>query len=189
MEKKIYEIRFHGRGGQGAKTASQLYAEAAMDAGKFIQAFPDYGPERTGAPMRAYVRLSDTPITIHSGVEHPDLVVVVDPSLVGMIDVAEGLQPDGIIIVNSTESPEAEKAKIGFSGKVYTVDATGIAMAELGKNIPNTTLLGAMAKALPTVDVAAIKQKFEKKFGKKLGEQGVAKNMRAIERGGDELRG
>ncbi|HNT30683.1 MAG TPA: 2-oxoacid:acceptor oxidoreductase family protein, partial [bacterium] len=70
MEKKIYEIRFHGRGGQGAKTASQLYAEAAMDAGKFIQAFPDYGPERTGAPMRAYVRLSDTPITIHSGVEH-----------------------------------------------------------------------------------------------------------------------
>jgi pyruvate ferredoxin oxidoreductase gamma subunit len=185
---KIFEIRFHGRGGQGAKTASQLLAEAALDQGKFIQSFPDYGPERTGAPMRAYVRISDEMITVHSNVEHPDLVLVIDPTLLGTVDVAEGLTAEGMIIVNSSEDTEAVKKKIGFSGKLFTVDATKIALEELGRNIPNTTVVGALLKVLPVVSLDAFKLKVEKKMGKKIGPEGVRKNMQAIDRGYQEVK-
>ena len=189
MSDKIFAIRFHGRGGQGAKTASQFLAEAALDKGKYIQAFPDYGPERTGAPMRAYVRICDQPINIHSSVEKPDLVLVIDPTLLGMVDVTEGLAEDGMILVNSPAEPDEIKKQIGFDGKLLTVDATKIALDELGKNIPNTTVLGALLKALPLVEVEALEEQVNKKFFKKLGEEAVKKNLRAIKRGYEEIRG
>ena len=101
MKKRMKEVRWHGRGGQGAKTAAFLLAEAAMDDGKYIQGFPEYGPERAGAPMKSYTRISDRPILQHDGVSDPDVVVVLDPSLVGLINVTEGLKQDGILIVNT----------------------------------------------------------------------------------------
>ena len=104
--KTLFEVRWHGRGGQGAKTAAQFLAEAALDAGKFIQAFPEYGPERAGAPIRTYTRISDHPINIHSGVTNPEVVVVIDPSLLDSIDVTEGLGEDGVLVVNTCQSPE-----------------------------------------------------------------------------------
>jgi len=189
MTQKIFEVRFHGRGGQGAKTASQFLAEAALEEGKYIQAFPEYGPERTGAPMRAFVRISDEPIRIHSGVEHPDLVLVIDPSLIGIVDVTEGLTDEGSVVVNSPKSPDEIKAQLKFAGKLYTIDATEIAVEELGKNIPNTCVLGALLKVLPIVQIDAMKKQMEHKFGKKLGATMVQKNLNAIQRGFDEVKG
>ena len=148
MVGNILEVRWHGRAGQGVKTASYLLAEAAMDLGKYIQAFPEYGPERMGAPMAAYTRISDEKILIHSGVENPDIVVVIDPTLVGTIDVLKGVDLEkGIVIINSSISPSQFRKKLPeFKGTIATVDATGIALDSIGRPIPNVPMLGALIR-------------------------------------------
>lgn len=143
----LVEIRWHARGGQGAKTASTLLAEAALSAGKYVQGFPEYGPERMGAPILAFNRIGDEPITIHSNVDSPDVVMVLDPSLIGPVNVADGLKEGGVVVVNTSQDPDAIRAKLGAPGvKVATVDASGIAIDTIGRDIPNTPMMGALLK-------------------------------------------
>jgi len=146
---ELIEIRWHGRGGQGVVTAGKLLAETALGMDQYIQAFPDYGPERQGAPIRAYTRMSPEPIRIHSQVEEPDIVLVLDPTLLQTVDVTEGLKPDGALLVNTPLSPQEVREQLGWkTGKVFTVDASHIAIDELGREITNTPMLGALAAAL-----------------------------------------
>ena len=187
------EIRWHGRGGQGAKTAALLFGESALDTGMYIQAFPEYGPERMGAPVSAFNRLSDKPIRSHSGIKEPDVVVVLDPSLIVSSRVTEGLKENGIILVNTTESPEELRKQLGVpaSVKVYAVDASKIAMETVGKNVPNTPMLGALVKATGVLAfepmMVAIKHKLGEKFrgGK---EKFVAPNLVSVRRAYEEVR-
>jgi pyruvate ferredoxin oxidoreductase gamma subunit len=188
-EKKMIEIRIHGRGGQGAKSASQLIVEAAMDQGKQIQAFPEYGPERTGAPMKTYARISDHPITTYEPVIEPDTVLVIDPTLIGQVDVASGMHKDSILIVNTTESPGEIRKKTGFSGKVYTVDATGISIKRVGRNLPNTPMIGALIKVTGVVKMKYITQRVEGMFLKKIGREKTDANIQAIRDAYEEVKG
>ena len=140
----LIEIRWHGRGGQGAKTASLLLADAAFNTGKYIQGFPEYGPERMGAPITAYNRISDKPITIHSNIYEPDYVVVVDDTLLESVPVTAGLKKEGAIVINTTKSPEYLKEKLnGYDGNIYTIDARKVSEETLGKYFPNTPMLAA----------------------------------------------
>ena len=135
----LIEIRWHGRGGQGAKTASLLLADAAFNTGKYIQGFPEYGPERMGAPITAYNRISDTSITIHSNIYEPDYVVVVDDTLLESVDVTAGLKKEGAIVINTTKTPDEVRSLLkGYEGKVCTIDAKTISIDTLGKYFPNT---------------------------------------------------
>lgn len=186
--KELTEIRWHGRGGQGAKTAAQFLAEAALDSGKFIQAFPEYGPERAGAPIRAYTRISDKAINIHSGVTNPDAVVVIDPTLITP-EVLEGLPENGILVVNSTESIAEIRKRLGYEhGRVAVVDATQIALDTIKTPMTNTPMLGALLKAIPVVTIEAIQDKIRKKFIKKLGDKKTETNLEAIRRAYNEVR-
>lgn len=143
----MYEIRWHGRGGQGAKTAALLLADVAFTTGLQVQGFPEYGPERMGAPITAYNRLSTEPILVHSNIYEPDLVVVVDESLVGPVDVTAGVKADGAVIVNSARSAQEVRALLpGFSGDVYVIDAGAISERCIGRNMPNTPLLAAAVR-------------------------------------------
>jgi len=188
MTDKMVEIRWHARGGQGAKTAATLVAAVALEEGKFSQGFPDYGPEREGAPMRGYTRISDTPVQVHSAIYNPDIVVVLDPTLLDSVDVGDGLKEGGIILVNSPSDPGAIRRKLGLKGgKVYTVDATQIAMDEIGRPIPNTPMMGALMKAMPILKLETILHDVEKKFKSK-GEQIVQGNFRAIRRAFEEVK-
>ena len=181
------EIRWHARGGQGSKTAAILVAAVALEEGKYGQGFPDYGPEREGAPMRAYTRISDVPIRVHSAVYTPDVVIVLDSTLLDSVPVTDGLAEDGIVIVNSPLSPAEIRAKIGFkTGKVYTLDATEIAIAEIGRNIPNTPMMGALMKAMPLLKIETIKEDVAKKLKSK-GDRIVQGNHRAIPRAFEEV--
>ena len=181
--KDIIEIRWHGRGGQGAKTAAQFLAEAALREGKFIQAFPEYGPERAGAPIRAFTRIAKSPIMIHSPVTAPAIVVVIDPTLLETIDVTEGLSEDGIILVNTKGTPQQIRDKLGFKkGNVCTVDATKIALETLGIPMPNTPMLGALLKMKQVVSFDILKKEIEDKFLKKIGEVKTKANIEGIER-------
>ncbi len=183
--KDMIEIRWHGRGGQGAKTIALLFGEAALDTGMYIQAFPEYGPERTGAPVSAYNRLSQRPIRIHSGIENPDIVVVLDPTLIGKIDVTAGIKENGKILVNTTKSPSEIKKILGIKNniKVYTLDAYDISLKTLGKPIPNTPMLGALIKATGILNfenmLVSVRDKLKLKLGRK-GEEIVEKNIEAI---------
>jgi len=144
---KIVEIRWHGRGGQGAKTASLLLADVAFNTGKYVQGFPEYGPERMGAPITAYNRISDERCTIHSNIYDPDYVVVIDETLLSAVDVTKGLKAEGAIIVNSEKDPAQIKEKLkGYKGKVCVVNARKISEETLGKYFPNTPMLGAVIK-------------------------------------------
>lgn len=187
-EVKLVEIRLHGRGGQGAKSAAEIFAAAALDEKCYIQAFPDYGPERQGAPMKAYVRISDKPITIHSDITKPGYVVVIDPALLETINVTEGLKDNGMLIANTTHSKKELKKALNFNGKIYTVDATKISLDCFGKNIPNTPMLGAVAKTIGLVNIKTLEEKLKQKFIHKLGEEGVNKNIKALEQGYDKVK-
>lgn len=144
---KVTEIRWHGRGGQGAKTAALLLADVAFNTGKYIQGFPEYGPERMGAPITAYNRISDERITIHSNIYKPDYVVVVDDTLLNSVDVTSGLKEDGAIIINTTKTPDEIAPLLkGYKGKVCTIDAKTISIETMGKYFPNTPMLGAVVK-------------------------------------------
>jgi len=186
--KDLIEVRWHGRGGQGAKTAAQFLAEAALDAGKSIQAFPEYGPERAGAPIKTFTRLSDKPITLHCSVTNPEYVVVIDPTLIGPA-IVEGLDDDGVLVVNTTESIEAVREKTGFKkGKIATVDATKIALDTLGRPMPNMPMLGALLKVKAFVKLEALDDKIKAKFLKKIGEEKTNANIAGIKRAYEEVR-
>ena len=182
--KNLIEIRWHGRGGQGAKTASLLLADAAFNTGKYIQGFPEYGPERMGAPITAYNRISDTPITIHSNIYEPDYVVVVDDTLLTSVPVTAGLKKDGAIVINTTKTPEQLKKVLkGYEGAVYTIDARKISEEALGKYFPNTPMLAAIVKVAGVMTdeelLEDMKTSFKHKFAKK--PEVIDGNMKALE--------
>lgn len=188
---KMIEIRWHARGGQGAVTAGKLLAETALGAGFYFQAFPDYGAERMGAPIRAYTRLSDSPITLHSPVLEPDVVIVLDPTLLGVVDVTEGLKENGVLLINTTESPDEVRKRLNLEGKnirIFTVDASTIAIQELGREITNTPMLGAFCVATGLLDLNKIVEQVRKDFGKKLRPDVVEANVRAIQRAAQEVK-
>ena len=168
----LIEIRWHGRGGQGAKTACLLLADAAFNTGKYIQGFPEYGPERMGAPITAYNRISNSPITIHSAIYEPNYVVVVDDTLLDTVDVTAGLKEDGAIVINTTNDAETLKKKLnGYKGGIYTIDARSISIDALGKYFPNTPLLAAIVKVSGVIPedqfLADMEGSFKHKFAKK----------------------
>ena len=180
----LIEIRWHGRGGQGAKTASLLLADAAFNTGKYIQGFPEYGPERMGAPITAYNRISTEPITIHSNIYEPDYVVVVDDTLLESVDVTAGLKETGAIIINSTkDGDELKKLIKGYKGEVYKIDARKISMEALGKYFPNTPMLAAIVKVSKIMTdeefLNDMKGSFKHKFAKK--PEVIDGNMKALE--------
>ncbi len=182
--KDLIEIRWHGRGGQGAKTASLLLADAAFNTGKYIQGFPEYGPERMGAPITAYNRIGNNPITVHSNIYEPDFVVVVDDTLLESVDVTAGLKEDGAIIINTTKDNEYLKSHLkNYKGNIYKIDARSISEQTLGRYFPNTPMLAAI------VEVSEIMSKedflkdmvdsFKHKFAKK--PEVIDGNMKALE--------
>ena len=180
----LIEIRWHGRGGQGAKTASLLLADAAFNTGKYIQGFPEYGPERMGAPITAYNRISNSPITIHSNIYEPDYVVVVDDTLLESVEVTAGLKEDGAIIINTTKNYDYLKNVLnGYNGKVYTIDAREISMEALGKYFPNTPMLAAIVKVSHIMSdeelLNDMEGSFKHKFAKK--PEVIEGNMKALE--------
>ncbi len=180
----LIEIRWHGRGGQGAKTASLLLADAAFNTGKYIQGFPEYGPERMGAPITAYNRISDKPITVHSNIYNPDYVVVVDDTLLESVDVTAGLKETGAIVINTTkEGEEVRKFLKGYTGNVYAIDARKISEEALGRYFPNTPMLAAIIKVAGIMsDEALLKDmegSFKHKFAKK--PEVIEGNMKALE--------
>lgn len=180
----LIEIRWHGRGGQGAKTASLLLADAAFNTGKFIQGFPEYGPERMGAPITAYNRISNNPITIHSNIYEPDYVVVVDDTLLESVDVTSGLKQSGGIVINTTRDADYIKSKLNnYSGKIYTIDARKISIDALGKYFPNTPMLAAIVKISGVMTdeelLEDMKSSFKHKFAKK--PEVIEGNMKALE--------
>ena len=180
----LIEIRWHGRGGQGAKTASLLLADAAFNTGKYIQGFPEYGPERMGAPITAYNRISDDPITIHSNIYEPDFVVVVDDTLLESVDVTAGLKSTGAIVINTTKSADYLKSVLkGYEGSIYTIDARKISMETLGKYFPNTPMLAAIVKVSGIMSdedfIKDMEGSFKHKFAKK--PEVIGGNMKAIE--------
>ena len=188
MATDMVEIRWHARGGQGSKTAATMMAHVALDEGKFGQGFPDYGPEREGAPMRAYTRLSSRPIRIHSAVYTPDVVIVLDPTLLETVPVTEGLREDGVLLVNTPLSPAEIRERTGFkTGRVFTVNASQISIDEIGRNIPNTPMLGALLKARPLLKVESVKSDVAHKLKSK-GDRVVQGNQRAIQRAYEEVR-
>ena len=179
------EIRWHGRGGQGAKTAALLLAEVAFKTGKNAQGFPEYGPERMGAPITAYDRISDTPIRVHSNIYNPQYVVVVDETLLECVDVTKGLRKDGAILINTAKSKEEIIPFLkGYEGKVYTIDARQIAIDTLGKNFPNTPMLAAIVKVTGVIDdetfLKEMQGSFEHKFAKK--PEVIEGNMNALKK-------
>lgn len=167
-----FEIRWHGRGGQGAKTAALLLADVAFKTGKYVQGFPEYGPERMGAPITAYNRISDQPIRVHSNIYTPDLVVVVDETLLHSVDVTDGLKEDGAVIINSSKEPEQLRSMLnGYQGKVYTVDARKISVEALGKYFPNSPMLAAAVAVGSIMEhdafISEMRNSYQHKFAKK----------------------
>ncbi len=180
----LIEIRWHGRGGQGAKTASLLLADAAFNTGKYIQGFPEYGPERMGAPITAYNRISSKPITIHSNIYEPDYVVVVDDTLLESVPVTAGLKTSGAIVINTTKSADyLKKVLKGYEGGIYTIDARKVSMETLGKYFPNTPMLAAIVKVSQIMSdedfINDMKGSFKHKFAKK--PEVIDGNMKALE--------
>lgn len=170
--RELTEIRWHGRGGQGAKTAALLLADVAFNTGKYVQGFPEYGPERMGAPITAYDRISDKEIRVHSNIYEPDFVVVVDETLLHSVDVTQGLKKDGAILIN-TEMQKEEIVPLlnGYQGKVFLIDAKKVCMATLGKYFPNTPMLAAIVKVSGLMEEEVFLKEMENslkhKFAKK----------------------
>lgn len=183
MPKDIVEVRWHGRGGQGAWTASELLARTALFEGKYIQSFPEFGPERMGAPVTAFTRISTNPIRLHCAVYDPDIVVVLDPTLLKSVPVTAGINnEDDVIIVNSADSPADVRASLRLDkGKVWTIPATEIALKILGSPITNTAVLGAVAKATSLVSMEGIEKTVKERFRVDIAEKNIAVIKRAYE--------
>lgn len=191
MSENMTEIRWHGRGGQGAKTAALLLGEAVVSSGKYVQAFPEYGPERMGAPVAAYNRISANEILIHSPIINPDIVLVLDETLIDSIDVTKGLDENkGILIVNTPFSKEEIQKKLTWKGKLVVIDATKISLETIGKPIPNTPMMGALIAVSDFLSlddfINDTKKKLEKKFKNKPGV--IEGNINAIKRAYEEVK-
>lgn len=191
MMNDTYEIRWHGRGGQGAKTAALLFGDAVFAKGKYLQAFPEYGPERMGAPVVAFNRVGIKPIRTHLPVTNPAVVVILDFSLAEQVDITAGLDQDkGIILVNTPKDPDEIREQLKFRGKVYTVDASQISIETIGRNIPNTPMIGALIKVtgILTLDdlVADTRKKLEAKFRNR--PEIVEGNIRAMEKAYNQVK-
>ena len=189
--KKLTEIRWHGRGGQGAKTASLLLADVAFSTGMYIQGFPEYGPERMGAPITAYNRLSNEPLRVHSNIYEPDFVAVVDDTLLESVDVTAGLKAEGAIVINTKKDPKELLPLLkGYKGKIYTIDAAKISLECIGKNIPNTPMLAAVVHASKVMDeqlfLDNMRASFKHKFATK--PEVVEGNMKALSMALEEVK-
>ncbi|HDH96439.1 MAG TPA: pyruvate ferredoxin oxidoreductase subunit gamma [Proteobacteria bacterium] len=175
----MIEIRFHGRGGQGAVTSAELLATAAINLGKYAQAFPSFGPERRGAPVMAFCRISNRRIRTREQVYKPDIVIVLDPALIDIVDVTAGLKSSGVLVINSSSAPDEIKRERGIKQRVATCDATRIATEIIGRAITNTTMLGALIKATDIVPLEAFKDPLEHRFGK-LADKNIKVMQRAF---------
>ena len=186
---QLTEIRWHARAGQGAVTAAKLVADTALMEGAYIQAMPEYGPERTGAPLKAYTRVCDEPIEIHNTITNPDIVVVLDDTLLENVDVTEGLKDDGAIILNTELSVKDARALLGVgeSVKVAVVDASGIAMDTIKRDIPNTPIVGALSKVTGVVPVDLVKERLVATFGKKFSQDVIDANLSSVDRAYQEV--
>ncbi len=184
----MVEVRWHGRGGQGVVTAAKLLAVTALREGKHIQAFPEFGPERRGAPLQAFTRLDDQRVNIFSHVSHPDIVVVLDRSLVGKTPFGEGLSQDGVLVINAAVPPAEVRRQIGFGqGRLFTVDATRIANETLGKPITNTPMLGAIVKATGLLNLQTLLEEIKDTLGKRLSKDLLEANLAAVRRAYEEV--
>ena len=186
---QLTEIRWHARAGQGAVTAAKVVAETALAADQYMQAMPEYGPERMGAPIKAFTRISSEPIEIHCNIEEPDIVIVLDDSLLDIVDVAEGIHPDGAIIVNTCTPPDAVRAALGVvdSVKVACVDASGIALDTIKRDIPNTPMVGALIKVAGVVGMDSFKGLLAKNLSKKFGQEMIDANWASVDRAYEEV--
>ncbi|MDA8175034.1 MAG: 2-oxoacid:acceptor oxidoreductase family protein [Nitrospiraceae bacterium] len=184
------EMRWHGRGGQGTVTAAKVLADACLSGGRYVQAFPEYGPERAGAPLKAYNRISDKELRMHCPVTHPKVVSVVDASLLDAMDVTEGATEDAVFVINTSKAPaDIKKAmKVKPGQKVFTVDATKIALDEIGRALPNSPMLGAIGKITGLVTLEHMLDEVKKSFGKKFSEKIITGNLKAVDRGYKEVR-
>ncbi|MCR4804518.1 MAG: 2-oxoacid:acceptor oxidoreductase family protein [Clostridia bacterium] len=190
--KGLTEIRWHGRGGQGAKTAALLLADVCFSTGAEVQGFPEYGPERMGAPITAYNRISDKPIRVHSNIYDPDYVVVVDETLIEDIDVTAGLKEEGAIIINTAKSPEEIRPLLrGYKGRVCTIDARKVSIATLGKYFPNSPMLAATLKVTGLMDIDAFLKEMETSYAHKFATKPevIKGNMDALKMALEEVRG
>jgi pyruvate ferredoxin oxidoreductase gamma subunit len=186
----LTEIRWHGRGGQGAVTAAKMVAELALGEGKYFQAFPEYGPERSGAPIVAFTRVSDAPIQVYSGIEHPQIVVVLDSSLLKIVDVTNGAPDDAIVLVNSERSPARLRKDSGLEGnRLFTIAATRIAVETIKRPIPNTPMVGALTRITGLFDIEDVVTFLREDFGKKFPPKVVEGNIAAITRSYEEVQG
>ncbi len=184
----LTEIRWHGRGGQGAVTAAKMVAELALGQKKYFQAFPEYGPERSGAPIVAFTRVSDAPIQVYAGVEHPQIVVVLDPSLLSIVDVTKGAPADAIVLVNSEMSPAELRKHYGLKGfRYYTIAATRIAVETIRRPIPNTPMVGALTRITGLFPIDEVVAFLREDFGKKFPPRVVEGNITAITRSYEEV--
>jgi pyruvate ferredoxin oxidoreductase gamma subunit len=177
----MIEVRFHGRGGQGAVTSAELMARTAIGGGKYAQAFPNFGPERRGAPVTAYLRISDSPIRVREKVYHPNVVVVLDPSIMSVTKVDTGLKEDGFLIINSARPAAEIRKAFGFKQKIATVDALHIALEELKAPITNTVMMGALSKVLGVATPDQVRGPLEARFGPSLAPKNLKAFTRAFE--------
>ena len=176
------EFRWHGRGGQGAWTASSLLARAALYEGKYIQSFPEFGPERMGAPIKAYTRISKEPIDIHTSVYTPDVVVVLDTTLIKAVNITEGLQKNGVLIINTRESPQTLRKKLELNDyKIWAIPATDISIQIIKRNIPNTAMLGSTIRATGIVELENVKKAIKDWFQAKLANMNIQVICKACE--------
>lgn len=184
------EIRWHGRGGQGTVTAAKVLADACLTGGRHVQAFPEYGPERSGAPLKAYNRISSKELRMHCPVLEPHVVTVVDASLLDSVDVTEGTRPDAVFIVNTAKGPKEIREKLGAKPgqRVFTVDATRIALETIGRAFPNSPMLGAVCRVTGLVSLDHLLEDVRKSFGKKFSEKIIQGNLDAVRRGYEEVK-
>lgn len=189
MAEDVLEIRWHARGGQGAVTAAKTLAEMSLTKNMYFQAFPEYGPERMGAPIQCFNRLSKNKISTYCGVTNPKMVVVVDPSLLDVVDFTAGLDDDGIIIINTNDAPAAIREKLKINGrKIFTVDATHISLNTLGRFMPNIPMLGAVLKTTKLLQKEEAAEFLKKAFDKKFSHKVVEKNLEALEQAFKEVK-
>jgi pyruvate ferredoxin oxidoreductase gamma subunit len=186
---ELTEIRWHARAGQGAVTAAKVIAETALSADRYMQAMPEYGPERMGAPIKAFTRICDEPIEIHNNIENPMIVVVLDETLLDVVDVVEGMRPDGVLIINSCSPAADVKQALGLpdTARAATVDASGIALDTIKRDIPNTPIVGALIKVTGVVDMDVFKTLLARNLGKKFGQEMIDANFAAVTRAYEEV--
>ena len=187
---QLIEIRWHARAGQGAVTAAKLVAETALSQGRYMQAMPEYGPERTGAPLKAYTRVCDEPIEVHNNIVNPQIVVVLDETLLDIEDVTTGIKEDGTIVLNSRMVPEEAREKLGVGEGIVvaTVDASGIAMDTIRRNIPNTPIVAALSKVTGVVPIDSLVEHLKTSFAKKFSQEVIDANLESVHRAYEEVR-